>query len=133
MGDLPPARVTILRPFTYIKVDFTGAITVKCVGHRSVKFNKMYACIFVCMPTKAVHIKLANDLSTEAFLAIIERFVARRGKPLQVNSDNATNFLGMSNLVQYVHEFASVHGIEWRFISPRSPHQGWLWVPQLRP
>ncbi len=38
------------------------------------------SCIFTCMfSTKAVHIELASDLTSEAFLTTPTRFVARRG------------------------------------------------------
>ncbi|XP_043496357.1 uncharacterized protein LOC122520328 [Polistes fuscatus] len=47
--------------------------------------------------TKAVHLELVNDLTTEAFLAALRRFMARRGKCSDIYSDNATNFVGAAN------------------------------------
>ena len=40
-----------------------------------------YACFFVCMSTKCVHIELVMDMTTDSFLAALRRFVARRGRP----------------------------------------------------
>ena len=37
------------------------------------------------------------DLTTEAFLAALTRFVARRGVPKTILSDNGTNFVGAKN------------------------------------
>ena len=47
--------------------------------------------------TKAVHIELVTSLSTEAFLAALRRFIARRGKPRIIYSDNRTKFQGAAN------------------------------------
>ena len=46
------------------------------------------------MATKAVHIEVVSDLTTEAFIGALKRFTARRGKPSNIYSDNATNFVG---------------------------------------
>jgi len=50
--------------------------------------------VFVSMSVKAVHLELVSDLSTPAFLAAFDRFVARRGLPTTVYSDCGTNFVG---------------------------------------
>jgi len=46
---------------------------------------------------KAVHIEVVTSLSTEAFLAALRRFIARRGKPRTICSHNGTNFQGAAN------------------------------------
>lgn len=43
----------------------------------------------MCLSSKAIHLKIAENLSTEAF----RKFVACRGKPLSMISDNGTQFL----------------------------------------
>jgi len=55
---------------------------------------KIFIAVFVCFSTKAVHLKVVSDLSTDAFLAAFDRFVARRGLPNDVYSDCGTNFVG---------------------------------------
>ena len=37
------------------------------------------------------------DLSTEAFMVSFKRFIARRGLPSEVFSDNGSNFKGAHN------------------------------------
>jgi len=44
----------------------------------------------VCLATKAVHI----ELSTDEFMATLNRFIARRGAPSDIYSDNGPNFVG---------------------------------------
>ena len=55
---------------------------------------KSYVCAFVSLSVKAVHLELVLDLTTEAFIACLRRFVARRGKPSLIWSDNGKNFVG---------------------------------------
>ncbi|GFW19602.1 hypothetical protein TNCV_1604941 [Trichonephila clavipes] len=42
---------------------------------------------------KAAHLEIVSDLTSEAFLASLRRFIARRSKPSIIWSDNATNFI----------------------------------------
>lgn len=52
------------------------------------------------MGTKAVHLELVSDQTTEAFLASFNRFTARRGLPTEMYSDNGSNFEGADNQLQ---------------------------------
>ena len=49
-----------------------------------------------------MHTELVSDLSTESFLAAFRIFVARRGKPETVFTDNRTNFQGANNQLKEV-------------------------------
>ena len=42
--------------------------------------------------TRAVHLDIVPDLTPEEFLRSFRRFIARRGLPSKIVSDNATNF-----------------------------------------
>ncbi|XP_058449054.1 uncharacterized protein LOC131429015 [Malaya genurostris] len=138
MADLPPVRVTPSRPFVNIGVDFLGPVYIK--PPRKQDPIKAYVCVFVCMVTKAAHLELVMNLSTEAFLAALRRFCARRGYPLNIYCDNATNFTGASKELHELrrlfhsqqHKLAVIGestrlGITFHFIPPRSPSFGGLW------
>ncbi len=56
------------------------------------------------MSTRAIHLEAVSDLSTEAFLAAFKRFIARRGLPHQVFSDNGTNFVGAEKEIQVAYK-----------------------------
>lgn len=75
MGDLPKDRVVVSKPFTTVGVDLIGAVELKCTNHRAVKFYKIYLAFFVCFSTRAVHIEVVDDLTSEAFFNTLERFV----------------------------------------------------------
>ena len=87
--------------------------------------------------TKAVHIELVTSLSTEAFLAALRRFIARRGKPRIIYSDNRTKFQGAANelhalynILQSTSQMATVKELlateswELKFIPPHGSHFG---------
>ncbi len=145
MGMLPTSRTTPAPPFSRTGVDFAGPFTLR-VGHtRKPSFVKTYAVVFICLTTKAVHLDLASSLSTTDFLAVLHRFVARRGLPSVVYSDNGSNFVGTREEIrqlqrfaessehkQAISHFASVHGIEWKHIPPRAPHFGGLWEAAVK-
>ena len=96
MGDLPKARVNPSGfPFESAGVDYAGPIRLKEGKRRGkVRETKAYIAVFVCLSTKAVHLELVTDLTTETFLAAFRRFTARRGLCKTIYFDNGTNFAG---------------------------------------
>ena len=91
MGDIPKERVEgNVYPFKNTGVDYFGPIE-DTVLRRPVKH---WCCLFTCLVTRAVHIKLVNGLDTHACMMAITRFMARPGKPHTIISDNGTKFVG---------------------------------------
>lgn len=140
MGNLPPQRVRQCRSFAHCGCDYAGPIAIKTKFGNKSHVTKGYISLFVCLVTKAIHLELVSDLTTDAFLAALRRFVARRGKPSHMYSDNGTNFRGsaralseMHNIVlsqnhnSLVEESLARGGITWHFIPPSAPHFGGLW------
>ncbi|XP_075162828.1 uncharacterized protein LOC142235458 [Haematobia irritans] len=139
MAALPPERTIPDRPFTITGVDFAGPFEIKSFTGRYCKITKGYVCVFVCFGTKAIHLEAVSDLSTANFLAAFHRFIARRGCPDTIFSDNGTNFVGASREIErdfkaFLREgcdsvsSAFAHrGLSWRFIPAGAPHMGGLW------
>ena len=94
MGQLPEVRVRPSKPFTNTGVDYSGPFYIKQGSKRSKTLNKCYVALFVCLSTKAIHLELVTELSTDAYIASLRRFVARRGLCRKIYSDNGTNFVG---------------------------------------
>ncbi|XP_063993673.1 uncharacterized protein LOC135171215 [Diachasmimorpha longicaudata] len=145
MGNLPTARVTESRPFTNVGVDYCGPFFVKEKKFRNRSRVKVYVAVFVCLAIKAVHLEVVSDLTTEAFLAALRRFIARRGCCRHIHSDNGTNFIGANNALKEIYELfkSEVHQktvqswlttkhIHWHFIPPLSPHFGGLWEAAVK-
>ncbi|XP_011859296.1 PREDICTED: uncharacterized protein LOC105556796 [Vollenhovia emeryi] len=80
MGDLLKERSRLMCPIANSSVDYCGLFWIKEKKERN--RNKVKVCVstFVCLSTKAVHLELVSDLTTEAFLAALKRFFSRRGK-----------------------------------------------------
>lgn len=81
LGQLPAERVSPTPPFEKSGVDYAGPFQIKYGHVRKPTIIKAYMCVFVCLSVKAVHLELVSDLTTEAFIAALRRFVARQGYP----------------------------------------------------
>ncbi|XP_060665549.1 uncharacterized protein LOC132797787 [Drosophila nasuta] len=136
MGDLPKERASYSRPFTHTEVDIAGPFEIKNYTGRACLITKGYVCVFVCFSTKAIHLEATSDLTTEKFLAAFSRFIARRGCPYQMYSDNGKTFVGADKVIfndfveatreciiaQHAHK-----SLSWHFNPPGAPHMGRLW------
>lgn len=123
MGNLPSFRIGALKPFSSAAIDFGGPFDIALGRGRGVRTYKAYICVFVCTSTKAIHIELASELSTEAFLAALKRFVARRGRCSRLVSDQGRNFIGASNyFASIMKNAAEKEEIKFSFNPPGSPH-----------
>jgi len=96
ISPLPTDRVQIARPFNISGVDYCGPFFVH-YKIRGKKPHKVYLAIFCCFTTKAVHLEVVSDLTTQAFLAELKRFNGRRGVARSIYCDNAMNFVGAKN------------------------------------
>lgn len=83
--------------------------------------------------------ELARDLSTQAFIDALSRFVSRRGIPSRIYSDRGNNFIGAANELpnlwydidskesQDIQRECTRIGIDWHFNPARASHFGGLW------
>lgn len=132
MGNLPAYRVTPGPAFTYTGVDFCGAFSVRIYNNCSRALLKVYVLVFICMTVKAVHLEIVSDLTTKAFIAPLDRFVSRRGRPHTMFSNNGTNFVGAKRIFYEIMAsneifiYSTNEGFEWKFNPPAAPHFGGL-------
>lgn len=145
MGELPIDRVRQARPFHNSGIDYCGPFTIKTGTKRSKITSKAYLAVFVCFATKAIHVEIVSDLTTESFMNTLKRFIARRGHVGNLYSDNATTFVGANRELRELYEFLNskktANSIEkelvpkqinWHFIPARSPHFGGLWEAAVK-
>ena len=138
MADLPVDRVTAGKPpFSNVGVDCFGPFIVKR-GRSNVK---RYGVIFTCLAIRAVHIEVACSLDTDSFLNALRRFVARRGQPEEIRSDNGTNFVGGNQELRkavkawnqsQISRFLTQQDIKWIFNTPKASHHGGVWERCIR-
>ncbi|GFW94007.1 integrase catalytic domain-containing protein [Trichonephila clavipes] len=84
------------------------------------------------LKTGAIHLELLTSVSTESFSLGLRRFIARRGRPSVIYSDNGTNSKGDYRFYQKVNleklkNVVELNPISWKFIPPRVPWWGGFW------
>ena len=129
MADLPEERLVASTVFANVVVDYFGPFTVKIDR----KNWKRWCCLFTCLTVRMVHIEILPKPDADCCLNAIVRFIARRGKPVKMISDNGTNFVGAEKeLAEYIaawnkrqmEEHLIQQGIRWKFNPPAAPHFG---------
>lgn len=145
MGDLPAPRVTPSNAFQHAGINYAGPFAVCPKIGRGIRPQKAYLCLFICLTTRAIHLELAPDLSTDSFLNAFKRFTSRRGPCRVLYSDCGTNFIGAKAKLDEQHRLllskehqdkfgetlADMH-IIWKFNPPSSPHFGGLWEGNIK-
>ena len=130
MPPLPNKRVSETVPFTYTGVDYFGPLFIKTKAES----QKVWVCLFTCLVTRAVHLELIQNMSTEQFILGFRRFLSRHGKPREIVSDNASQFKLASETFDRLWEqvlsqndvlsYAANEGIKWKFIVELAPWMG---------
>ncbi|GFV91966.1 cytochrome P450 2E1 [Trichonephila clavipes] len=145
MGDLPSSRISPAPAFMRCGVDYAGSFQIKTLKGRGSKSFKTYIALFVCFTTRAIHLELVTDLSADAFIAALKRFIFCRGKCSDIYSDCGSNFVGAKrklmqfenlaksdNYNQNVSKFLTDNGFKWHQNIPGAPHMGGLWEAGIK-
>ena len=138
MADLPRKRVEgNVYPLKSTGIEYFGPFEVT-VLRRPVKH---WCCLFTCLVTRPVHIEVVNGLDTDACMKTVTKFMARRGRPHTIISDNGTNFVGAAR--EFKECFNQWDGdvmceplargqIIWKFNPPGTPHFVGIWERLVR-
>lgn len=90
----------------------------------------MYGVIFNCLSTRAVHVDLAADYSTDKFLMVLRRFISIRGYPSKLYSDNGPQLVAaneeLTNIVKgwnqkELQQFGVMEGFKWESTPADAP------------
>ena len=125
--DLLSFRVKEATPFSTVGVDFASPLFIRKEGKQ---MEKVYIVLYTCSATRAVHVDLVEDMSAPVFLRSFRKFVARRGTPALVVSDNAKTFKASAKFFRKLYSDPQVRSyfdtsrIRWRFNLDRSPWWG---------
>ena len=121
MADLLIERLGYKQPpFSYTGVDYFGPFLVPI--RRSTE--KRWGFLFTCLTIRAVHIEVVPWLDTSSCVIRVEWFIARRGTPTTIMSENVTNFAGAQKQAR-TRCFCS--WIKMKFNPPSAPHHGGSW------
>ena len=139
MASLPKFRFEVDQPpLTSTGVDCFGPFYVK----RGRSQEKRYGCLFTCMTMRAIRIEKLHSMESDSFLTALFRFIAKRGVPKRIRSDNGTNFNGGNkelrasieewNRDPKVKKELLLKHIQWEFNPPAASHMGGIWERQIR-
>jgi hypothetical protein len=124
---LPKFRLLEAPPFSVCGVDFTGVLYYKTPDSRN---NKAYICLFTCAVTRAVHLEVVTDMTTDSFIRAFRRFAGRCSLPQRMVSDNGLTFVAGAESIQTlcknekVNNYLANRHVEWTFIPKRAPWFG---------
>uniref|UniRef100_A0A5S6R617 Integrase catalytic domain-containing protein n=1 Tax=Trichuris muris TaxID=70415 RepID=A0A5S6R617_TRIMR len=126
MADLPLERVDLKNPaFSNVGIDFFGPME----DYVKRSHVKRYSLIFTCLTTRATHMEVTHTMDVHSFINAVRRFIARRGCPNTIVSDNAKTFVASSTLQndERIGRFLADRCINWKFNPPGGPHHGGAW------
>ena len=89
-GMLPLERTVGNHPFQAIGVDFAGPLKYKKSNKAE---GKAYIVLYACSLTRAIYVELLATLSAQEFISSLKRFIARKGRPQKIFSDNGKTFV----------------------------------------
>ncbi|XP_062556812.1 uncharacterized protein LOC134221639 [Armigeres subalbatus] len=137
MAPLPKQRLTpYVKPFSYVGIDYLGPLEVT-VGRRR---EKRYIVVFTCLVVRAIHLELAYSLTTDSCIMAIRRFTCKWGSPVEIFTDNGTNFVGanrkLKEQIKMINDkcgetFTDAR-TKWSFNPPAAPHMGGVWERMVR-
>ena len=132
-GQLPSLRLAAgFPPFSNTAMDMFGPLQIR-LNRRTLQEAQVI--IFTCATTRAVHLELVTDKSTEAFLMAFRRFACLRGHPNVCWSDRGSNFVGAQEYLREVMQNWQIPKIqsilseefvcdfEWQWNVPHASHQ----------
>ncbi|CAH2312774.1 uncharacterized protein LOC109964879 [Pelobates cultripes] len=137
MSKFPEERVEVSSPFTYYGMDCFGSFIPK----QSHKEYKRYGLIFTCFSSRAVHIEMLEDLSTDSCINALRCFISLRGAIRQPYCDQGTNFIGAKNELKEalkqcdtktLEAFLADKQCEFIFNASYASHAGGVWESQIR-
>lgn len=138
MANLPGDTVYPCEPpFTSVGVDCFGPFYTK----RGRSQVKRYGVIFTCLTIHAIHIEVAESLTTDSFINALRRFMSRRGQVQSIRCDRGTNFVGAERELREamkawnqaaISETLLQKNIDWIFNTPHASHHGGVWERQIR-
>lgn len=137
MADLPRDRTDPSPPFVYCGMDCFGPFYTK----QGRKECKRYGLLFTSLCSRAVHIEMLEDMTTDAFINALRCFISIRGAVRQIRSDQGINFIGakseLKNALKEVSEervavYLATKQCDFCLNAPSSSHAGGIWERQIR-
>ena len=134
-SNMPKFRTQTSKPFEITGVDFSGPLRYKVNKKEE---GKCYVLIFTCAACRAVHLELIKTQEACEFQRKLNAFIARRGRPRLMISDNAATFKATAKWTKLfrksekLQDFLATQDIHWRFNLAKSPWWGGIYERLIR-
>ncbi len=98
---------------------------------------KRYGLLLTCLCSRAIHLEIIDDMTTDSFINALRAFIAIRRNVHQLRCDQGSNFVGarrefgelMKGMDQ---ERVKALGCEFLMNPPAASHMGGVWERQIR-
>ena len=125
---LPADRTNLDLPFKIIDTDYAGPFLCKSKGKKE---RNVYLLLFTCSLSRAIHLEVLPNETTQEFFHALKRLIARRGRPKVIYSDNVKTFVAASKWIEKINkdelrifakqEYLIKEEIQWKFNLSRAP------------
>ena len=94
------------------------------------KGRKVYILIFSCSLSRAIHLEVLPNQTTQQFIYALKLLIARRGRPKVIYSDNTKTFVAASKWIEKINkdelmqEYSIKEEIQRKFNLGRAPWWG---------
>ena len=126
IAKIKPQNLEICRPWTYISLDFAGPIICKGVVNARAR-RKCWVLVYVCRNTKAVCLLATFGYDTASFLLRHEEFVARKGAPKEIVSDQGSQLVAAGEIIANKKE--TPDSWDWDRVQKENNTTTWEFVP----
>ena len=128
ISNLPSFRTRNDVAFSAIGVDYAGPLMVKNIFGGEGKTYKCWIALYTCASTRGIILDVVPSLDEVAFVGSFQKFIARRGAPKYVISDNGKCFIS-----EFTKNFALKRNITWEHIPEKAAWFGGFYERMVAP
>ena len=121
-SDLPAFRFDESGAFNSTGVDYLGPLMVLPVCKIQEKLHKVHIVLYTCASARGVVLDVVDSPEAHTFVNSFKRFIARRGAPSLMVSDNGSMFTAAETQA-----FATSKEINWKFNLELAAWWWWWW------
>ena len=118
-SDLPKLRFDDTKPFSSVGIDYLGPLSVLPIYPPSDKMHKIHVVLYTCAATRGIVLDVVPNLNSGSFVNSLRRFIAERGVPRLIVSDNGSAFTAAET-----QSFVADRVIRWQFNLEAAPWWG---------
>ena len=125
IAHIKPENLEVCRPWTFVSLDFAGPISCKGVVNARAR-RKCWILVYCCRSTKAVCLLPVAGYDTASFLVRHEEFVARKGEPKEIVTDQGSQLVAAGLVLA---KKDSPENWDWSRIKRDNCTSTWIFVP----